>query len=102
VAAHVPDDDGRADRIRGGVRCLTLVENHVAPADRNRYSLISAASIRSLSFRPFSFLHSPPFPPKLLRKACGKKRAQSDVQNVRKSRGKSAESLADILRVCGE
>src|SRR5438128_5129723 len=61
----------------------------------------SAVPRIALLFRPFSFRLSPSFPPKLLRKGCGKNRAQSDVQKMRKRRGKSADSPADLLRESG-
>jgi len=61
----------------------------------------SAASKTSLPFRHFSFRLSLLIPAKSLRKDCGKNGAQSDVQKMRKRRGKSADSLADLLRESG-
>ena len=62
----------------------------------------SAAPPTSLLFRPFSFRQSSSKPAKSLRKGCGKAHAQSHVQKVRKRRGKSADSPADLLRESGE
>jgi len=61
----------------------------------------SAGKRIALPFRHFSFQLSSSNPAKSLRKLCGKKLAQRDVQKMRKKRGKSADSAVDILRESG-
>jgi hypothetical protein len=82
-------------------RTPKAAEKAARDSNRDPRSTFSAAPPASLRFRHFSFWLSPLIPANSLRKACGKNRAQSDVQKMRKRRGKSADSLAELLRESG-